>query len=97
MEYQKLWRIAMQQVMVDVMQFSVAAIFPLVAIIALLLLAKHFYKQYKVNNGDIENVIGPSIWVMVFFGVLIFLITEAVSRLINPEYYVIEILMGLVQ
>ena len=91
------WRIAMKQVMVEAVQWGMAAVFSLMVVAVLVLVARYFYKKCNEDNEDIENVLFPSALAVILFAFSLFFVAEVVGRLINPEFYAIQLLLGFAQ
>ena len=94
------WRIAMKQVMVEAVQWGMAAVFSLMVVAVLVLVARYFYKKCNEDNEDIEdieNVLFPSALAVILFAFSLFFVAEVAGRLINPEFYAIQLLLGFAQ
>ena len=92
----ELWRIARRQVLANIVSLAMWGLFTLCGTVGAGLLTRYGFR--KVDTYDRDEVLVPSIASGVLFLVLtVAIVVGIVSRLINPDYYAIAVLMNLVK
>jgi hypothetical protein len=91
-----LWRIAVKQAYVEAMQFGIAALAMFGIGCTLLFIAKKWRENDPFDDGD-PNFVFPFVTSIFFFGLSLPFFGSAIGRLINPEYYAIELLINYVK
>ena len=92
----ELWRIARTQVLANIVSLTAWGLFTLCGTVGAGLLTRYGFR--KENQYDRAEVLVPSIaFGVVFLSITVALVAGIVSRLINPDYYAIAVLMNLVK
>ncbi len=106
-----IWDIALKQVNVQIAQnFAGAVVMLIIGITGIVLGIKYYkhYKLYQKNYRDVSDWMDDgesALWICLpglMFGIPCLLLwvipfMEAIVRVINPEWYAIQILLGLVK
>lgn len=96
----ELWRIALQQVLVEAIQGILGLVVLCAVFIAGAVAIHYCYRKAKENDkgGDWPTGAGIlSLLMIIPFGVTIMVLLETVGKLLNPEYYAIQSLIKLIE
>jgi hypothetical protein len=99
----KLWGIAVKQIYVQAIQSAIVAIscvIPFGACMKWLLWARSNMGKEIFNGAytvDEEHVMWPIFFMLIIFCIFVAFVIASISKVINPEYYAIELLIDYVK